>query len=54
MVEGAQYGRTKEVKMIEAGTILAGVSFLALALVAGLLARRPAKALVTLRIRNKK
>jgi hypothetical protein len=54
MVEEAQYRRRKKVEMIEAGTILAGASILALALVAGLLARRPAKALVTLRIRNKK
>jgi hypothetical protein len=54
MEEKAQYGRRKKVEMIEAGTILAGAGVLALVLVAGLLARRPAPVLVTVRIRNKK
>jgi hypothetical protein len=40
--------------MIASGIILAGAGVLALVLVTGLLARRPARVPVTVRVRNKK
>jgi len=40
--------------MIESAYILAGAGILALVLAAGVLARRPAHAPVTVRLRNKK
>jgi len=46
-------GENKEVELIVAGTILTGAGILALVLAAGLLARQPAHALVTVRTRNK-
>jgi hypothetical protein len=42
------------IEMIEAASILVGAGILALLLVADVLARRPAHAPVTVRMRNKK
>jgi len=54
MAKGAQYGRRKKVEMIESALFLAVAGILAMMLASGLLARRPASAQATLRIRKTK